>query len=1566
MSPSKKSEIGPGPMGLNVVYSPGTGRKVDIVFIHGLGGSSRWTWSKYKNPDLFWPLTFLPLESVLCQARILSFGYNANFLKSGNASTIILDFAKELLFDLKFAKNEQNEDLEMGDVPLLLVVHSMGGLIAKEAYMQGRNDPGYKKIVKAISAILFLATPHRGTNLAEILNRLLQSTHISTPKNYISELSKDSFFLQKLNEQFRHVAPKLDIVSFYETQPTSVGLKSARLMILEKESSVLGYPGETSKALSADHHDICKYESPLDPNYITVRNVLKSIISKIISANQTNQSHVSDRRESFDLKATLAIPELPDIDYIFFKDQWTQGTSAWFLEEKAYQEWADPQRSTPSFLWVTGDAGTGKSVLSSFVINHLAEQNRLCQYFFIRYGDRKKRTLSLLLRSLAFQIAQSDPHFLAKLAELADEALDLETADPKTIWERIFKSILFKMERQKPLYWVIDGLDESFDARETIKLFSDVVLSFSKIRILLLSRLTSEITFAFKKVSPLIHQGQISVEGHQEDIYAHINQELSMSGSADLRKDIVQRLVEGAQRNFLWLRLAIEKLNSCHTLREVKQALRELPPGMEGLYDRMATSIAKDPSPSRRALALTILQCVTCSFRVLTVAELAQALNKDFFDMLDFQHSIGEICGGFVIVDNSGKVSMLHHSAREYLLSVKTGPFIINRDAAHEQLFLSCMQCLMSTGIRARIGRNEMPEFLDYSATWWSSHLALVPAIREPVHNIVKKFLTGHWVLIWIHALGMTKKLRVLVQASRNLSKYAVMRQDIHVAASREVHHLSEQRFLESWTVDFMKIAGKFANNIRHNPEAIYKLIPPFCPHNSTIYQQFGKPENKSLAVLGLSAQDWDDSLARLSFGIGTNASSIFAAGTQIAVLAPPGNVFIYNSSDFEATPGSPIKHEERVYRMALNGTGTLLATYGFGSIKIWETSTGVCKLSVANLESRPRPLAMMFMRDDSMLLVGSDDRRIRKLNLSDLSPEWQIVAELEEPQLEGHFLNASSYMAINDEGSLIAVAYRGHPLSAWEIDGPIHINHCWRAREQVARGEVMEAVWHPHSPELLGLYIEGVVFKWNPYEGNPEEIGTGATNLAISKDGNLFATGDVQGTIKVYTVSDFRLLYQLASEDAVIDLAFSPSLCRFYDVRGDYGTAWEPNVLMRFKERLEKGTDGDSETDSFGQSSMVSMGTSRRIDSITALAASPLGRLYCTGTEYGAVRLFDTQSGKVCDIQDTESFLSIEQMTWSPNGRYVCFSDSGQNIFAVSISPGGTDSDPGVKNVIERSMEDDIKGPIMQLLFQPDSSHVLVSTPFTFCIISSESASVKHFRERLSASSKWIIHPQDPGHILAIEPNSVAIYDWSLTQKATYSIELPPHTEISSIVDRTGEIDRAFVTQDKRQILVQMSLGRGVKEKFLYHFATSSLSPFPSISKTGDQTTVAAAFLPRQITSQIDLALSFLSQDRLVFLSKTFSICYWKVAFSKERDVLSLSSYPPDFSSFHSNDTGSPQHQGDNSQQPGEIIKDLFSIPGDWISRDSLALCSIWARERALLCARNGEVAVVISAGLT
>lgn len=251
------------------------------------------------------------------------------------------------------------------------------------------------------------------------------------------------------------------------------------------------------------------------------------------------------------MKHLLAFPELPGVDYALFRDKWTQGTNDWIFRDTTFLDWRDAPESAHRLLWLSGGPATGKSIISSFIVNKLAQEGFLCQYFFIRFGDQKKRTLSLLLRSLAYQLTSSVPGFLQRIAELADEAIDFETADPRIIWNRIFKSILFNWEERQPLSWVIDGLDEANEPREVIKLLSDISSSSMPIRILFTGRRTSETMQAFERVPRDFSLGTISIEGHVEDLHRYICRELVVAGSAELRAEVERRLVESSQSNFL-------------------------------------------------------------------------------------------------------------------------------------------------------------------------------------------------------------------------------------------------------------------------------------------------------------------------------------------------------------------------------------------------------------------------------------------------------------------------------------------------------------------------------------------------------------------------------------------------------------------------------------------------------------------------------------------------------------------------------------------------------------------------------------------------------------------------------------------------------------------------------------------------------------------------------------------------------------------------------------------------------------------------------------------------------
>lgn len=123
------------PLGLNLLYRPADRvPKADIIFVHGLGGTSRSTWSKDRDPDLFWPLMFLPLERDICDMRIFTYGYNAEVLKSsGRSTTTILDFAKNLLYDLRFFIDDAATDLKISSVSIsglgTLINYAYGNLL---------------------------------------------------------------------------------------------------------------------------------------------------------------------------------------------------------------------------------------------------------------------------------------------------------------------------------------------------------------------------------------------------------------------------------------------------------------------------------------------------------------------------------------------------------------------------------------------------------------------------------------------------------------------------------------------------------------------------------------------------------------------------------------------------------------------------------------------------------------------------------------------------------------------------------------------------------------------------------------------------------------------------------------------------------------------------------------------------------------------------------------------------------------------------------------------------------------------------------------------------------------------------------------------------------------------------------------------------------------------------------------------------------------------------------------------------------------------------------------------
>jgi hypothetical protein len=92
---SRRGSIG-DPLGLTLVNTNNVQHPDgDIIFVHGVGGTSQKSWSYQHDPAWFWP-PWLSSEPELSKFRIFTYGYNAN-VKGSEPVVNITDFARDLL-----------------------------------------------------------------------------------------------------------------------------------------------------------------------------------------------------------------------------------------------------------------------------------------------------------------------------------------------------------------------------------------------------------------------------------------------------------------------------------------------------------------------------------------------------------------------------------------------------------------------------------------------------------------------------------------------------------------------------------------------------------------------------------------------------------------------------------------------------------------------------------------------------------------------------------------------------------------------------------------------------------------------------------------------------------------------------------------------------------------------------------------------------------------------------------------------------------------------------------------------------------------------------------------------------------------------------------------------------------------------------------------------------------------------------------------------------------------------------------------------------------------------------
>ncbi|KAL9618613.1 MAG: hypothetical protein Q9160_006724 [Pyrenula sp. 1 TL-2023] len=550
----------------------------------------------------------------------------------------------------------------------------------------------------------------------------------------------------------------------------------------------------------------------------------------------------------------------------------------------------------------------------------------------------------------------------------------LEKDDIKFLWHKLFIEALGQFKIDYPLYVVVDGLDECDSPQTLLGLFS-LLPAHHSLRLIFTSRPTPALSIAFDKFSKSKPVTSIFSASNERDISMFVEKELQlMHGSLVLRRQVVDQVIQRASGNFLWVHLAVQEVLGCHTQDEIEHVLQDILPGMHLLYQRIEDGMAKNLKKTDQRLAKTLLTWVACSQRPLTLDELCKALEPDFPHLIDLQHTINQVCGNLLAIDRISRVTLIHQTAREYLIRISTGPFCVDPSQGQELLFLRCLSYLCDPLLRCQVEQSQPPVLLSYAANSWPFHLRAQSAESQEVIDALSNFLQNSSVLIWIKALAMQNSLKVLVQSSQALIAFSEKRRLLDSAVAPNLRPLRALESIELWSTDLVKIMGKFGRNLINTPEAIFKFVPQFCPRNSAIHQQFGRKRAFSVNVSGASYDKWDDNLAKLFAGAGSQALNVTCAGRYFWALTTSNFIIQWDSATCQEI--RRLFHGEHVTVLAASSDGNNIASYGFRTTKVWDVSTGHEVCSISN-PIDTRALSLAFVTGDTILLAGSDDKVI-------------------------------------------------------------------------------------------------------------------------------------------------------------------------------------------------------------------------------------------------------------------------------------------------------------------------------------------------------------------------------------------------------------------------------------------------------------------------------------------------------------------------------------------------------------------------------------------------------------
>jgi len=252
-----------------------------VLFIHGLDGDPHETWNinplSSENEETFWPLW---LQESFPNLAVHSIEYEASKTNWGGGHALAIEERAESL--KSYITTQLRPGRCLHGLPLILITHSLGGLIAKAMLRSSSENParGPDDLLEQTCGVVFIATPHAGSDLAWWARI---ASLVVRPTVAVREMVPKEPNLLGLNSWYRDYCSRFYGIrshAFYETMDT-FGAK-----IVDAASADPAIAGLKATPIDSDHIKIAK---PLDRRahlYLRTVDFLEDVLNDLEKDSQ--------------------------------------------------------------------------------------------------------------------------------------------------------------------------------------------------------------------------------------------------------------------------------------------------------------------------------------------------------------------------------------------------------------------------------------------------------------------------------------------------------------------------------------------------------------------------------------------------------------------------------------------------------------------------------------------------------------------------------------------------------------------------------------------------------------------------------------------------------------------------------------------------------------------------------------------------------------------------------------------------------------------------------------------------------------------------------------------------------------------------------------------------------------------------------------------------------------------------------------------------------------------------------------------------------------------------------